>query len=283
LLFLDLDGTLIGTEDIPTPRTIHAIRAAQEAGCTVVVCTGRNRHTVDPITAHWEQSGGYGVYCNGAVICDLSTGQTVHRLKLPPDIIRRAAELAYQHDLAPLCYGVHVEEDGGESIYTDRILPIHPRYLDWYGYRIRYSETSFLTHGTAEALSPVDIGVYGSERQVQPLFAAWKREFGSLVNMYACPEPRLGMEGWCAFINHPDADKVHAAAWVAAQLEIPQSETMAIGDQLNDLRLLEWVGLGVCMGNGHEEAKARAGHVTASLSEDGAAQAIERFILRQQR
>jgi len=62
-------------------------------------------------------------------------------------------------------------------------------------------------------------------------------------------------------------------------LEIQRAETLAIGDQLNDLELLEWAGLGVAMGDGCPETHARADAVTGSLADEGAAQAIERYVL----
>ena len=62
-------------------------------------------------------------------------------------------------------------------------------------------------------------------------------------------------------------------------LGVPREQTLAVGDHLNDLELLEWAGLGVCMGDGYAEVVARADYVTGALAEDGAAQAIERFVL----
>jgi len=54
---------------------------------------------------------------------------------------------------------------------------------------------------------------------------------------------------------------------------------MAIGDSDNDLRMLEFAGLSVAMGNASEEIKAMANHVTLPFYEDGVAHAIEKFVL----
>ena len=54
---------------------------------------------------------------------------------------------------------------------------------------------------------------------------------------------------------------------------------MAFGDAVNDREMLEMAGMGVCMANGDEAARAAADYVTASNDEDGVALALERFVL----
>jgi hypothetical protein len=66
---------------------------------------------------------------------------------------------------------------------------------------------------------------------------------------------------------------------LAAHLDIPQAQVMAVGDQDNDTAMIAWAGLGVAMGNGSPAVKAIADWVAPSVAEDGAAVAIERFVL----
>ena len=55
---------------------------------------------------------------------------------------------------------------------------------------------------------------------------------------------------------------------------ISSEEMIAVGDQTNDLPMIEYAGLGVAMGNAVEAVKAAADHITATNSEDGVAQLI---------
>jgi Cof subfamily protein (haloacid dehalogenase superfamily) len=80
-------------------------------------------------------------------------------------------------------------------------------------------------------------------------------------------------------ILHPDAGKGRALATLAAHLGVPSDRIMAIGDQENDLVMLEFAGVGVAMGNAIDTVKAVANHVTTSNNEDGVAVAIERYVL----
>jgi Cof subfamily protein (haloacid dehalogenase superfamily) len=66
---------------------------------------------------------------------------------------------------------------------------------------------------------------------------------------------------------------------LAERLSISRQEVMAIGDQENDLAMLEYAGLGVAMGNGIERVKAISQFVTRSNAEDGVAHAINQFVL----
>jgi hydroxymethylpyrimidine pyrophosphatase-like HAD family hydrolase len=74
-------------------------------------------------------------------------------------------------------------------------------------------------------------------------------------------------------------DKGRGLAWLAGYLGIPQSEVMAVGDNDNDIPMIEWAGLGVAMGQASEGALAAADWVAPDLEHDGAAVAVEKFIL----
>ena len=81
-------------------------------------------------------------------------------------------------------------------------------------------------------------------------------------------------------VTAPDATKGHALAWRAEQMGLAREEVMAVGDNFNDLEMLEYAGTSVVMGNSVEELKGRGWHVTGHQNEAGVAQAIEKFALR---
>ncbi|MDO8672416.1 MAG: HAD hydrolase family protein, partial [Dehalococcoidia bacterium] len=66
-----------------------------------------------------------------------------------------------------------------------------------------------------------------------------------------------------------------ALAYLANHFGIKREETVAIGDNLNDIDMIEWAGLGIAMGHSPAELLAVADMVTGTLAEDGAARAIE--------
>jgi Cof subfamily protein (haloacid dehalogenase superfamily) len=80
-------------------------------------------------------------------------------------------------------------------------------------------------------------------------------------------------------VNPLGADKGSGLKWLAHRLHVARKHVMAIGDQGNDATMVEWAGLGVAMGNASDVTKAVAGWVAPGIEDDGAAIAIEKFIL----
>ena len=66
---------------------------------------------------------------------------------------------------------------------------------------------------------------------------------------------------------------------LAEVLSVSAEQTVAVGDGLNDIPMLEFAGLGIAMGNASSEVKAIADEVVGDNDSDGVATAIERFIL----
>ena len=75
------------------------------------------------------------------------------------------------------------------------------------------------------------------------------------------------------------APKGDALRRLAAHLGIPQTQVMAVGDQDNDASMVAWAGVGVAMGNGSPATKSAADRMALPVAEDGAAVAVERFVL----
>ena len=80
-------------------------------------------------------------------------------------------------------------------------------------------------------------------------------------------------------INAAGVDKGTGLMALAELLKLPVSSLMAMGDGGNDIGMIRAAGLGVAMGNAFPDVKAAANHITASNNEDGAALAIETFVL----
>jgi hydroxymethylpyrimidine pyrophosphatase-like HAD family hydrolase len=74
--------------------------------------------------------------------------------------------------------------------------------------------------------------------------------------------------------------KVNALKAIAADLGVAPEEIVAIGDNHNDIGMLRFAGLGVAMGNAHDEVKAAADYVTLSNADEGVAAVIEKLLRR---
>ena len=78
---------------------------------------------------------------------------------------------------------------------------------------------------------------------------------------------------------HKEANKSHALEFLSTHFSIKKEEVIAIGDNFNDMDMIQYAGLGVAMGNAPEYLKKSADYVTRSNDEDGVRHVLERFIL----
>lgn len=270
LLFLDLDGTLVGRLDIVSARNRAALTAANEAGCTVVICTARTQYTVVDIAAQWHGHG-YGIFVNGAVIAEWESGMLLQKIAVPASTVSLAAEAARECDLALLLFGIDTEADRGRAVYTDHRRPVHSEWRKQKGGRLIY-----LDDAASPPRLPVSMAVYGAREPVEAAARLWRERLAD-VDIYCAYDPPY--DAWCAYLNSSMANKAIAAQYVARMLNVPREQTMAIGDHANDVDLLRWAGLGVAVGDGHADALSAADHITLPQHEDGVADAIERFVL----
>src|SRR5690606_22006678 len=83
-------------------------------------------------------------------------------------------------------------------------------------------------------------------------------------------------------ITHPEANKGSALLYLAKKLGIERTEIIGIGDNFNDIELIETAGLGVAMGNAVMAVKDNADYTTFSNNEEGVLHVIEKFILKRE-
>jgi N-acetylglucosamine kinase len=269
ILFLDIDGTLVGRSGEIAARSLAALRRARDEGCALSLCTGRNRHSAAQVS---DQIGGqgYGIVLNGAVIFEWETGEVLSRSYLACNVAAEAVEIARREGIGTVWMGT---EESDDLIYTDRLGPLPPLYLERNAHRLRFvPDLSRQMPGP-----PASIAAYGDPEQTMRLVEIWRQTFGATVCSFAGATTPYG--AWYAQLTAPDATKERAAEILAGRLGVPREKTIAIGDDRNDTGLLRWAGLGICMGNGHAEARAQADHVTGTLEEEGVAMALERFVL----
>lgn len=261
LLALDLDGTILADLHTITPRTQATIKAAVEQGVYVSIATGREYD----ITHKFVQMLGLTtptICCQGGLIYNGHTGETLSLEGLSVPLAHQLIDLARVRRLALHLYL------GETRSYTEAATPLSREVFVAVGAAI--NEVSDLKE---VIISP----------PVKGLIVHPAEEADALV-----AELQTAMNAHLTIIrSHPIlieitsavVSKGRALETLANYFGVPQSEVMAIGDQDNDIEMIAWAGLGVAMGNASAGAKAVADVIAPPLSEEGAAWAIEKFIL----
>ena len=265
--FTDLDGTILNTEKEISPGNRAAVEEALAAGHKVIVATGR---PLSSAIAQAERLGlsGEGCYVisyNGGVMWDCGAGKTIHESHIPKARVREVfAEAARR--------GMHIQTYMGPDVVVET-------RCDDEAVR-RYTN---LTRMTFRVLP--DIG----ELEIEPVkmllidfddhaplvaFRDW------VLETYAGELDSFFSSDCFLEIVPAGTNKGAALLKMAELLSIDPADTVAAGDEANDISMIRAAGVGACMVNGIPEAKAAADYVTAADNDhDGAAEIIRKFVL----
>ena len=258
LIALDLDGTLLDHEQKFSPRVMRAIAQAQEQGIAVTLATGRSPLSARRFADALRISAPVICY-QGGLIAE-SDGRVLHRTALDHNLAAEVIALAQARG-----WHVNLYQDGLSYLTEFR----HP--VEFYGGLLNPSVQlvpdlhALLDHDPDKVLII-------AEGNGDEIYAEMHARFDDQMQIVRSHE--LFIEA-----NPPGVDKGCGLAWLAEHLGVPQSQVMAVGDQDNDTPMVAWAGLGVAMGNGSISCQAAADWIAPPISQDGAAVAIERFVL----
>ncbi|MGH2508645.1 MAG: Cof-type HAD-IIB family hydrolase, partial [Ktedonobacteraceae bacterium] len=270
MIAIDIDGTLLTPAGQITTRTRAAIQVAQRAGIIVTLATARRYTTAGMIAAELGIKLPLIVY-DGSLIASYPAATILHRQLLSAQVVCQAVEIFQQHAIQPV---IHPCDCPNEEVWLG---PIEHDHLELATYVSQANERlcrmSYAALGTL-LVDPLRVVAFASEEairrmlpQIVALDCAWHL---LTLGSYGCAELTL---------MNPGCSKASGVAALAAHYAIPLAQVMAIGDNTNDVVMLQSVGWGVAMGQAPEVVKAVANAVTASNSEDGVALAIERYAL----
>ena len=270
LLALDIDGTILDSHGHVPDANRDAIARAIAAGVEVALATGRRYDFARPIFEKLPAPLTL-ILSNGAII-KTREGRTLMRSLLPRQVAREVLVRVREHRESA---AVVFDRPREGQVVFEVIDWEHPRH-----HRFFASNRPFLSE-----VAPLEDCL--TEDPIQVMFSGGCVEMRRLFDdlHWAGGDFSVTLTEY----EHRDfsmVDVVRAGcskgtalrAWVEAR-GLHAVDVMAIGDNLNDLQMLEFAGTPVVMGNGLEELKSRGWAVTAHNDDAGVAEAIERFIL----
>ena len=264
LIFLDIDGTLTepGSNE-PPESALRAIRAAQEKGHRVFLCSGRNPAMLSPLLKYGFD--GY-IACAGGFI--MVGDEVIYDHPMTDKQTKTALKLLHGE-------GVFCTVEARDASYGDDDLE---EFLKGQG--TGNSEIERWRRALAGKLNILPMKEYDGRpaykivimcldrSQLDPAEKKLGKDFDFCVqevSAHSCLNGEL--------INRA-FNKGLGVRMVAEKLGVPLSRTIGFGDSMNDLEMIETVGLGVCMGNGSEALKAKSAMVCPPVAQDGLAEAF---------
>ena len=269
LIALDLDGTLLTTEKVLTEENRKALLRCAEEGVEIVPATGRFYGGM-PENIRSLPFVHYAITVNGAQVYDIARDEALYKGEIP---VEEAVEIMSFLDTLPVIYDCYMDNWGW---MTKRLYDLAPVYAP---HKHSLEMLQKLRTPVPELKAHLR-GVGHGVQKIQMFFLDMdlrQEMMGRLAEMFPDTAVTSSIPRNVE-LNARSAQKGIALAALADRLGIPMGQTMAFGDDLNDINMLRHAGIGVAMSNAPDEVKAHADWVTGSCDESGVAQAIAHFL-----
>jgi len=259
LVAIDIDGTTIDHVGTLTAEVAQAVAAVVDAGHHLVIATGRSIVATMPIVELLGLKAGYAVCSNGAVTLTLDPAEPAGYVVVD----------TVTFDPRPVL--TMLREEIPEALVAVEDLGV--------GFKVSAPFPEGELGGNQVVVGWEELLARPATRVTLRRPEASSQEFLEQVE-------RVGLHGvsyavgWTAWldINPEGVSKGSALELVRRRLQVEPADTIAIGDQRNDIEMLQWAARGVAMGQAPDEVKAAADEVTGTVEDDGLAQVLRSLL-----
>ena len=265
LIFLDLDGTLLTTDKKISAANYAALEQAAAKGIYIVPCTGRYFIGM-PEEVRSLPFLRYAITINGAEIYDVKEEKALHTALISPE---KAEEIFSVMDTLPVIYDCYQDGWGwmDQTFYDMTDLygmgEVRPEWIR----KMRTPVEDFrgMVRSRNRGIQKTQMFLRDMELRAR-LLEELPQRFPDLVVTTSLVN---NIE-----INSGDAHKGAALLELCRQLNIDPAESMAFGDGLNDVTMMQAAGIGVAMGNAEQQVKDAADFITDTNDNDGVAKEV---------
>lgn len=269
LLAIDIDGTLVNSRDELTAATRDALVRAGESGIQVVLATGRRYsrtlHLIEPLGIDVPL-----VTASGALVKDPSDHRTLFRAEFAPGVLPRTLQTIARTGFEPVvCGDTYLE---GFDFYRGQEEVLGPELAEY----VRMNpESGRIWPGLAEA-PPMEVFAafsMGTKEQMLYLESVLHGAVPGKLSTHVLRSPKY--TGFLCEIAPAGVTKWSGVLHLAHGMGVSEAEICAVGDDVNDIPMIEAAGLGVAMGNALPEVKAAADRIAPTHDEDGLVSVVE--------
>ncbi len=263
MVVMDMDDTLLRSDLSISERTKEAIEKAQKKGVKVVLASGRPTFAMKKQAKELklDEYGSFILSYNGAIITNMKEDKEIFRKTLSKDRVHELIEMSKRHNAFIHTYldDDIVTENKNEYTEVEAVIT---------GMKIREVEClkSEVNRDVVKVL------MLQEPNSLKKIEGNLKNEINDKMSMH------ISKPFFLEFMEK-GIDKAAGVDMLAKNLNIKTEEIIAIGDSYNDLGMIKYAGLGICVANAPDDMKKYADYITDSNMEDGVAKAIEKFIL----
>ena len=269
LLALDIDGTLVNSRDELTPRTREALLRAVEHGIRLVLATGRRYSRALPLVEPLGLDAPL-VTASGALIKDPAGHRTLFCADFGRELLCNLLQVLDRRGYHAVLYADTFDQ--GFDFYCGCLEVESPELRDFYALNPDCHRLwpTLMSDPPANIFSGFAIG---TRPAMLELAAELERHLPEQLYVHVLRSPRY--LGHMCEIAPAGVSKWSGIRHLAEQWGIAEYEICAVGDDVNDIPMIQSAGLGIAMGNALPEVQAVAKRIAPTHDEDGLVQVVE--------
>jgi cof-like hydrolase len=285
LVAVDLDGTMLNRYGIVTEETKKIIKETIEKGTDVIIASGR---PIDSIKTIAEEIGSknYFIAGNGSLIYDIKKDEVIYEKFLDKQKILEIIDICENNSIS---YNIYTEE-------TILAKKLEYNVLYYYKENLKKEEKNKTNITIVEDMkkyiqdSPnnkfLKLTICDESKSIFNSIIRKLREISNIDVLDVGHMSRktikqgtedISIEYYYTEISLKDVDKWNAIEYLINKIGIEKEEVIAIGDNINDKKMIENAGLGIAMGQSTPIVRQMADYITENNDEDGVKKALEKY------
>ncbi len=287
IVTIDLDGTMLNTYGIVTEKTKEVIRKTIEKGIDVVIASGR---PIDSIKAIAKEIGSkkYFIAGNGALIYDIQKDEIIYEKYMKKEKVLEIIKICEENSIS---YNVYTDKTILAKALKYNVLYYYKENLkkeeskktnisivdNMYEYVKNMQEEKFLKITICDENKSVFSSIIRKLKEIKEIEVLEVSHMSRKTIKQGSED--IPIEYYYTEISLENVDKWNAISHLIDKLSIDKSEVIAIGDNINDKKMIENAGLGIAMQGSTPLVTEVANYITDTNNNDGVAKVLEKFCL----
>ena len=289
LIAIDLDGTLLNSYGTISEKNKDVIKKAQDLGTEIVIASGRPISSAKTF-ANEAGANKYLICGNGSVLYDIQNDQILFHKFLNKNKVLQIIKICEENSIfysvytenltitKSLNYNILFYNNENRKLPDDKKTKIKIMN-NIYDYIEENENLNVLKITICDEDKIIFGGIIRKLREIKDIDVLDVQHMARKVITSGTEERTV--EYHYTEITSKDVDKWYALEMLSNKLNINKNEVMAIGDNMNDKLMIENSGLGVIMANSAPYMKEFADAIVADNNQDGVAEAIEKYVLKE--
>lgn len=285
LIAADLDGTLLNSYGEVTENTKQVINTIQKQGIEFVIASGRPMDSIKTI-AKTINSNHYFIAGNGAIIYNVQKQKTIYENCISKSKVLEISKICQENNIT---YNIYTEQTVIAEALKYNVLYYYKENLKKGANEktnITLVDNLYQYIKETEELKCIKITVCDSSKSV---FNSIIKKLKNIQNIDVMDVSHMSrkmirqgteevpIEYFYTEISATNVDKWEALKHLAQTMQVKQEEIIAIGDNINDKKMIQNAGFGICMGQSAQDIKEVADYVTEDNNNEGVAKALLKF------